>query len=73
MCRTHPSGLIIRDNLPARKTGTSTPYPPSTAYRTPEPTRASDHHPAPAVPAPSGGGLGWGRVCTPCERAPPAR
>jgi hypothetical protein len=25
------------------------------------------------APAPSGGGLGWGRVCTPWERAPPAR
>ena len=49
------------------------PCPPPTVYHPPEPTRASGHHPALAVPAPSGGGPGWGRVCTPCERAPPAR
>jgi hypothetical protein len=47
------------------------PCPPPTVYHPPEPTHASGHHPAPAVPAPSGGGVDWGAM--PCKRAPPAR
>jgi len=55
------------------------------ARSSPAPACASGNHPAPLVPAPSGGGLGWGRVGIPpgiarlqCshrnwERAPPAR
>ncbi len=34
--------------------------------------RANQPHHAPVVPAPSGGGVGWGRVSISWERAPPA-
>jgi hypothetical protein len=43
------------------------------ARSSPAPGKDSGSHPAPPLPAPSGGGVGWGRVGIPCEHEHSAR